>query len=676
MKIVLLLFGILAAVNGDLIQVTPDVFVDLNQDQSTYRVSLNGQKEWTAPIAMKTELQLKPGVIDPATYNFPRMSMYGDEEVLAIVQFWTKPLEAYQNEIKKVGGKVLFYLPFQSLLVKITPSQLAKFKSQPYVRVVAPYVAEFKIDPQLFKSPMTKNVAYSIIVNERGSHIQARLSEYIETLGGKVTLTTSGMRMEAILSPSQLTYVLNHVDVLYIDLVTELGEDMNIVRIHGGADYVESVAGYTGKGVRAEVCDSGLYTSHSDFQSLNVEIHGSNSGSTSHGTSVFGIVFGDGTGNAQGRGMMPDADLSIFAAYGSLGDRMNHTMELVDPDMPYRAIFQTNSWGNTQTSQYTSISAEMDDIIFNTDLLILQSQSNTGNTRSRPQAWAKNILSVGAFYHDDTLFQGDDGWRNGASIGPAEDGRQKPDLAHFYDRVYTTSSSGSYTQFSGTSAATPITAGHVGIFYQMWADGVFDGRNGQERDVFDVRAHSSTAKAVLINSASQKQFDDQGTQVGFRRYIQGWGTADLTYMYDVAYINNWRYPVLVDESDPIGQFETHEYNVVVSASKPSQIRMTLVYRDPMPAVITSRQLVNNLELSATSPSGLVYYGNHGLDEGECSTPGGSPAGIDNVENIIICKNDWESGTWTVSVYGEDIVVDTNPESRDIDAVYSLVVTKV
>src|SRR5690606_30279010 len=119
-------------------------------------------------------------------------------------------------------------------------------------------------------------------------------------------------------------------------------------------------------------------------------------------------------------------------------------------------------------------SAEMDEIIFDSGLLILQSQSNADSQSSRPPAWAKNIVSVGGIDHENTLTDADDAISN-ASHGPAADGRIKPDLAHFYDSVFTTSSSCNTctTNFSGTSSATPITAGHFGVFFQLWHEGVF-----------------------------------------------------------------------------------------------------------------------------------------------------------------------------------------------------------
>ena len=78
-------------------------------------------------------------------------------------------------------------------------------------------------------------------------------------------------------------------------------------------------------------------------------------------------------------------------------------------------------------------------------------------TTSRPQAWAKNVVSGGAVQHYDTLTRDDDSWAGGsASIGPAADGRIKPDLCFFYDDTYTTYTTGTgYGEFGGTSGATP-----------------------------------------------------------------------------------------------------------------------------------------------------------------------------------------------------------------------------
>ena len=94
---------------------------------------------------------------------------------------------------------------------------------------------------------------------------------------------------------------------------------------------------------------------------------------------------------------------------------------------PYYAVFQTASVGSPRTFDYTNISADTDAALFDFDIVHCQSQSNAGNQDSRPQAWAKNIISGGGAYHFDTLDTSDDCWGCGpytpASVGPAADGR-------------------------------------------------------------------------------------------------------------------------------------------------------------------------------------------------------------------------------------------------------------
>ncbi|MEO1335692.1 MAG: S8 family serine peptidase, partial [Myxococcota bacterium] len=467
-----------------------------------------------------------------------------------------------------------------------------------------------------------------------------------------------------------LVELIKSKDVLFVDEATPREVDMDIARQIGGADSLELIQGYTGQGIRAEVMDSGLRTTHNDFQSNPALIHAGNGSSTSHGTSVYGIVFGDGATNAQGRGMLPDAEQPIFAAYTTLGDRMAHTARLVDPTGQYRAVFQTNSWGNARTRDYTTISAEMDEILFTQDILILQSQSNAGNQDSRPQAWAKNVLSVGGVRHGDTLDRADDQWNNGASIGPASDGRIKPDLWHFYDLTFAPSSSSNtaYTQFGGTSGATPVTAGHAGLMFQMWADGVFSGGPGQARDAFDVRPHMTTAKALLIHSAFQYAFS--GTSDDKARVHQGWGMADVQNLYDIAQSNGWQLPILVDESSVLTPGAVDTYSIQVNGSSP--LKATMVYADPAGNPSAARHRVNDLSLRLVSPSGTVYWGNNGLSVGVWSTPGGSSNVLDTVENVFIQSP--EAGTWTVEVRGDEIVQDGHLETAALDADYALVVT--
>jgi len=663
--------------NGNkIIQFTDSPVRVLLQGNLTYQVSLDGKK-YSRPMPQSRHIRIRGHQFDPlvnAPINSPSAakSKAPGTVSLYIVQCLTQPLEVYQNRITAAGAEISAYLHDNALVAAMTPTVKAEIEKMSFVRWVGDYRISFKLEPELNKelsqSTSAGDVRYSIWMSKKNK--RKEVVDFIEQIGGEVVLKTKGRRLEAMLNTAQLNQVAALPQVLYLDRWTPIEDDMDIVRAVSGANYLESVQGYTGQGVRAEVCDGGLRTTHDDYQSNPPLIHAANSSSTSHGTSVYGIVFGDGTVDATGRGMIPDAQQPIFAAYDSFTDRYAHTEELVNPAGPYRAVFQTNSWGNSLTTAYTTISAEMDEIIFDLDIIILQSQSNAGNRSSRPQAWAKNILSVGGIRHYNTQSRTDDCWCSSASIGPADDGRIKPDLWHFYDYTWSPyyTSDTAYSNFGGTSGATPITAGHMGLLFQMWGDGVFSGGPGQNRDVFNTRPHASTAKALLIHTAYQYTFS--GSTDDKTRVHQGWGMADVQNLYQSAQGAGWGFPILIDESALLAPLQTHAYNINVSGAGP--LRATMVYADPAGVPNSSVNRINDLSLRVTSPSGTVYWGNNGLLTSNWSTSGGSSNTIDTVENVFIQNP--EAGNWTIEVLGDEIVQDGHVETPALDADYALIVS--
>ncbi|MCP4214721.1 MAG: PKD domain-containing protein [bacterium] len=644
----------------------------LLKGEKTYRISLDG-KTFSRELPQKHFIRLQDNVFDPIT-NPPKAAVKVKAgKNLYIVQCITQAIVAYQKQITALGGEISGTLPDNALLVVMPGDTAAKVNTMPFVRWSGVYHADYKLPKGLrnkatVQTESDSSSRYSLYLTKKNK--KNEVTRFIESIGGEVTLKAKSRRMEANLNQSQLSQVASHHYVVALEAWTAKENDMDVVREIGGADYLETVESYTGEGVRAEVCDGGLRTTHNDFQANPPVIHGANSSSTSHGTSVYGIVFGDGSADATGRGMIPDAEQPIFSAYNSFSDRYAHTEELVNASGSYRAVFQTNSWGNTRTYDYTTISAEMDEIIFDLDILILQSQSNAGSPDSRPQAWAKNILSIGAVKHYDSLSKTDDCWCSGASIGPASDGRIKPDLCHFYDYTWAPYYSGNtaYSNFGGTSGATPITAGHAGLLYQMWADGVFAGGTGQGRDVFNSRPHATTAKALLIHSAYQYTFS--GTNHDLTRVHQGWGMPDVKNLYQMAQTYNWSFPVLIDESSVIAPLETDSYSVTCNGGTP--LRATMVYADPAGVPGASVQRINDLSLKVTSPSGTVYWGNNGLNSNMWSTSGGSSNTVDTVENVFIETP--EAGVWTIAILADEVVQDGHVETPAIDADYALVVS--
>lgn len=588
---------------------------------------------------------------------------------LYIVQFDTLARVAERRQVERVGGRVCHVLPECALVVRMTPAVRDAVAGLAGVRWVGAYHPAYRLDGAArahvleVTDPFTPE-RYSILVFTRGD-AQERVATRIEELGGTTDRHDAlGVRLEASLTGDQLRAVAALNDVAFIDRAGPPGVDMDIVREVTGANYSELMGGYTGEGVRGEILDVGEVIPHCDLQSNPVIFHTPN-GNGGHGMSSLGIAFGDGTCNPAARGMLPNGQ-PIYADWYQAGPNGQHMAELVDPNGPYQAVFQTRSVGSPRTSAYTTISAEMDDALFQTDLLVMQSMSNAGTNQARPEAWAKNIVSVGGVLHRNTLSLADDCWCNGSSTGPAADGRIKPDLVHFYDNILTLGGCWDcYMTISGTSASTPIVAGCFGLFFQMWADGIFGNRVDPNGTVFSNRPHMATAKAMMINTAHQYPFS--GPQHDLTRYHQGWGLADVRNPYDLQDRMH-----VVDEARALEEGQVARYRVLSDGGE--DLKATLVYTDPPGNPASPFARVNDLTLKVTSPSDVVYWGNHGLLTGNYSTPGGEADKADTVECVFV--KDPELGSWQVEVHASTVVVDAQPETLEIDAAFGLVVSGI
>lgn len=596
---------------------------------------------------------------------------------LRLVQFVATPLPQFTQAIEGLGGKVLRFLSDHTFLVELPPAQQAKLSTLPYVRWHGPYLPAYRLQRELRQAlageaaPLS-TARYSIMLGEGGADRQRALADRVRALGGQVELIEGGgLRIEATLSQAQLAAIVTEDAVQFIDRWGGPGElDMDIVREVSGANAVEKRTGWTGQGVRGEVFDTEVRQDHQEWARPPI-VH--STGATTgglHGSSCFGINFAQGK-RASARGILPAAQGIFYtytqsAQFGGSKSRYDINKELTDPMGSLRAVFQTSSVGSSLTTSYTTVSAEVDDYLFKFPILSTQSQSNAGSPMSRPQAWAKNIVSVGAARHNNTAGRSDDTWRRSGSTGPAADGRVKPDLMHFFDSIDTTSGSNtsSYTMFGGTSAATPITAGHFGLLFQMWHEGVWPG-HGKGTDVFASRPQMATAKALMINAASRYDWLQGGPNGDINRNVQGWGLPDVARLHRRAAST-----LVIDETDVVKPLGKRRYLFEVRPDE-EELVVTLAFTDPMGTVGAAQARVNDLSLRVIAPDGRVYYGNNGLRDGNASQPGGASNTIDTVENVIIPAP--LSGRWRAEVLADEVVKDGNPKTSEVDAVFALVI---
>jgi len=643
---------------------------------ATATLSRDGGRTFAALPPIDDRLHLRAGVFDPLTARpayAAALAAPADGHLFA-VQCRTSILPEYRQALLAAGLEVVGYWPMNAYLVRGDRAVATALRTEPWVRWVGDVAIAEKLDGDLIPVVAGADVIapdrgeFNLVLTRKSD--RGKLIAELGAIGGEVSKRNDGsVYLQALLTPKQLAAAAALDTVLWIDRTTALENDMDNARIQGGGNYVEQMGGYTGRGVRAEISE-GLDQTHHDWTNPPLIRY---DGLENHGHCTSMIVGGNGSGMPTARGMMPDCQI-IESSYVTWSPTVSrYALIQGSVQAPWRAMQQTASWGSTTTTQYTSISQEMDNALFDFDFVLTQSQSNTGTQSSRPQAWAKNVISVGGVRHLNNSNPADDTWTT-ASIGPASDGRIKPEICAYYESVlcgdrpgaagYTTTDY--YTAFSGTSSATPIVNGHVGLIQQMFTDGLFGNPLPQpatDAFRFDNKPHMTTAKALLTNSAASYPFS--GTTANLTRVHQGWGFPDLRRLYD-----NRQKIVVVDEYDVLTQGQERTYYVWIRPGT-ADFRATMVYADPeaLPSALIHR--INSVDLKVVRFSdGTTWYGNNGLDSGNVSFSGGFPNDRDTCEQVWLSAP--QPGLYTITVSAPTIVQDAHVETPALDVDYALV----
>jgi len=623
--------------------------------------------------AVPQMLRLRYATFDPLQAD-PVEAALAAASNLYIVQFDGLPTEDWRTAVRATGATIHSYLPDYAYVVRMPQAAARKVGRLPFVRWLGSYAPAFRLEPQLAAALLVgqppKNQRYNIVVCDKHTDKPA-LQAKILALGGTVdNLLEGSILVEATLNAAQLRKVAALDEVLWIDTWSPPELDMDNARIQGGGNYVESVAGYTGTGVRGHIYE-GVEFNHPDFTTPLTVTQSCNSAER-HGHCTAGIVFGNGTSATQARGMAPDA-IGFFTNYSCVNSGLSRNAVINAVVNTNQCMFTTASWGNARTTQYTSISADADDVVFDHRIPWTQSQSNAGNQDSRPQAWAKNVISVGAVGHFNDSNPGNDSWQAGnGSTGPASDGRIKPDLCAYYDSIWASdltgsagySSGDSTTGFGGTSGATPIVAGHNALLVQMYTDDLFgNGMRVAGGSRFQNRPYAQTLKALQIVGARPYAFNASSTDN--RREHQGWGFPNLQDLYE-----NRAAIYIVAEDDVLTQGQTAAHTITVAAGTP-QLKACMTFLEPAGNPSATQAIVNNLNLRVTSPSGTTYWGNNGLSSGNTSSAGGSSNSVDSVECVYVDSP--AAGNWTVEIIAQAIVTDAHVATGATDASYALAV---
>lgn len=421
-----------------------------------------------------------------------------------------------------------------------------------------------------------------------------------------------------------------------------------------------------------------------------------------HGTHVAGSVTGDGqrsggviNGNAY-KSSLVFIDIGIDQSGNLCGLNIPQDLsDLFELSISKGAHISTNSWGSQVKTYYNGHSNNIDDFNwdnrFHTILFAATNCGPGGNPLAcqrindietvSPQGYAKNAITVGA--SENRRFPGTGAGHipiiaasqannindianfssRGFLVHPniAHTRRIKPDIVAPGTWIASTRSSikgaiacasnpyptnPNYAYCSGTSMATPLTAGAVAIIRQYYQQ--IKNKNNPS---------SALLKATLINGATDmpSTIEFFSTTDPVPNHREGWGRVNLTNsLFPTTYHTPVRFfdgddTILVNSGD-IAPFSSTDDYPYIRFTKSKPVDITLVWTDYPASVSSNKELFNDLDLllhfGNKTSFRKFYIGNRFEVNGQSKTelPGPNFVGrprdrFNNVEKIVIDEPD-------------------------------------
>lgn len=194
----------------------------------------------------------------------------------------------------------------------------------------------------------------------------------------------------------------------------------------------------------------------------------------------------------------------------------------------------------------------------------------------------KNVLAVGSVTSEPLI-------STFTSRGPAKDGRVKPELSAKGQPLFSTFPNGLYGSLQGTSMASPVVSGTIGLFTQQW---------WKLTGNASVRPSAVMLKAIAIAGA-----DDLGLAGPDATY--GFGLLNGKKSVDIMIADNAQGKRIKFDSATQGS----QFDYPFTLATAQDLRFVLSWFDPETIVLTSDPtqpvLINDLDLKVVGPTGAT-----------------------------------------------------------------------
>ncbi|MDP6869552.1 MAG: S8 family serine peptidase [Candidatus Poseidoniaceae archaeon] len=568
-----------------------------------------------------------------------------------------------RSQIDDIQGiSVREFIAPSGLLVQGTQYALSKLSNTPGVVSMQPVPIAMLIDLSIFEIDVGQSVR---IESWRAEGMLPGVDEYDE-MGMRLHQSISKVASQ-MLSDSYMAET-GKFDGIMVEEISRIASEPSVAWIgpqplfqlfndqaRNHMNINAMVSYYTtdldGSGQIVAVADSGLDEDHGDFGSRvigNVDVIGDGSTAdahSGHGTHVSCSVLGDGSRGSYS-GVAPKAELYFQAMENDNSGNFQWASinNMLNTAYSQGARTHTNSWGSPSFGEYTSESEDVDDRARYYDqyysgregLTILFAGGNDGPDSGsiHSPGTAKNTITVG---NSQNRYSGaPNSIMDSSGRGPVDDGRIKPDIlapggyvrsCRAQEATDTGGASWSnnwYLEYSGTSMATPNAAGTAALI----------------REYITEVAQRPEPQGALVKALMILGAQDVGTR-DIPNMDEGWGRIDLKATLAP---NNGR-GIWVDDRSVLsstGNTKSYSFNITTS-NQP--FKVVLAWSDERGSRFSNTQLVNDLDLTVTDPSGNEYKGNV-FSQGR-STQGGSYDDLNNVEVVLVDQA--QIGLWSVVV---------------------------
>lgn len=591
--------------------------------QSDYRLMLSGKPEFPAEN----------------TTEFIQSDNPSQEEICQgyyyrYIQFYSVPTEQQKELLEQTGIKLLDYIPrntfWSAIPLNYNKTQLQQFG----IRSVTSRTSEQKLAVNMLgeypayaiPAPGKLTVRIQYQKNLSAADVMAWASSF----GAILQVTELNQIIEINIQQSDVEKLTQQPWVFFVSLTAppSVKDDTMGRSLHrSNAINNDLIMGrkYNGNGVAAALADDGFVGPHIDFTG-RITNYATGTGQT-HGDMTSGILAGAANLNPVYRGMADGVQLYVFDISG-----YTHILNAVANYDTIKTVVTSTSYSQG-CNEYTTDTQFGDQTIHDNGQLefVFSAGNNNGANcgYGAGGSWGnitggykqgKNVIAVANLDAMEVIDPS-------SSIGPASDGRIKPDIASNGRDQMSTDEGNTYQVGGGTSAACPGIAGITTQLIQAY------------KELYtDTVAPTALIKACLLNSA-----EDIGNPGPDFKY--GWGRVNALRAVKTLEDNHF-----IHGSISQGDSLTFSVNVPVDVK---DFRVMVYWHDQGGSPAASTYLVNDIDMTVTDPTAAVWTP-WVLDATPNTTALNTPAvrGVDHLNNMEqVTLADPDAGSYTISLKG-------------------------